>query len=163
MSKFDETSKLQAGKEKDQMYCAKVVKERIQRMEQGLWLQELDQAIRDVERANLAIRDRRVSPAEDDADKLLEHNFDSCVYKTMSGDVRTGHRILKSKGVHPPSKEACDLMASKFFVEPGGDTMAGREDLRAKVKKCKTPRIEQKVLAKVIGNMKDCKAPGVSG
>ena len=91
-------------------------------------MQELDQAIRDVERADLALRDRRVTPAEDDAEKLLEHNFDSCVYKIMSGDVRTGHRILKSKGVHPPSKETCDLMASKFVVEPGEGTMAGRED-----------------------------------
>ena len=82
----------------------------------------------------------------------------------MSGDTRTGHRVLKSCGVHPASEETCDLLRSKFISEPEGDTMAGRaQNFSERAKKCKAPHVTETVVSKVVGNLKDCKAAGISG
>ena len=161
---LDERHKLQVGQEKDYIHCAKIVRERMQRMEQGYWLDEVAAAVSDSEQAQNYMNQQRVVPSEADAEKLQIHNFETSIYKIMSGDTRTGHRVLKSCGVHPTSEETCNLLRSKFISDPEGDTMVGRAHyFSERTKKCKAPHVTDSVVSKVIGNLKDCKAAGISG
>ena len=85
------------------------------------------------------------------------------MHKVMSGDARTGRRILESSGLHAPSDVTVDLMRSKFITSGSGDTLAGNVNLKERAKKCKPVQVSEKVVGKLVSNLKDCKAAGTSG
>ena len=66
---------------------------------------------------------QRLVPAEVDAEKLQIRNYETCIYKIMGVDTRTGHRVLTSSGLHPASENTCALLNSKFLLDPEKDTM----------------------------------------
>ena len=145
------------------MHGVQVIKARIQWMEYGLWLDEIDAALSDVSKADKKAVERRIVAANDDAERLAQRNYETCVHKVLNGDSRIGHRVLKSSGIHAPCDATVDLMASKFVRSRSGDTLSADAELRARARKCKAPKIIEVVVGKVIGNTKDCKAAGVSG
>ena len=80
---------------------------------------------------------QRLVLAEVDVEKLQVRNYETCIYKIMSGDTRIGHRILNSSALHPAFDTTCVLLNSKFLLEDEKDTMASRPDLRTRGSKCK--------------------------
>ena len=159
----EDKSRLQEEPHQDGVHANKVVKERIQRMEAGLWLAEVDRALADVKEANEKTIARRIQASGADGEELLHKNMEMFVHKTMAGDVRTGHRVLLSNGIHEPSDETVELMASKFVTGVRENVPVVGNDLKEKCKKCKAPKVSEEVVGKMVGNSKDCKASGVSG
>ena len=148
---------------KDDLGPLKIIKSRLQKFEAGEWLVLIDEALRDIEKDRERAESRRIGCIGDDLDKEEEHKFEACVHKILSGDTRTGHRVLKSNGIHLANSETVDLMRRKFLASPENNTIGGWGDLREKAKKIKCPTVVASVLLKVISNTKDCKAAGCSG
>ena len=70
------------------------------------------------------------------------------VQKTMSGDVRTGHRVLLSNGIHEPSNETVGLMASKFVTSPRENVSVPTTISKKGVGNVKFLRYRSKLLAR---------------
>ena len=63
---------LQEEPHRNGVYANKAIKARIQRMEAGLWLAEVDEALADVKEANERKIARRISAAGGDGQVLLQ-------------------------------------------------------------------------------------------
>ena len=98
-----------------------------------------------------------------DIEAMVLRNQETCVFKVLHGDVRTGHRTLKSSGIHPPGDATLNLMASKFIIDGSKNTLLFKEDLKHRARISKAPRVEEEIVGKLVGSLKDCKAAGVSG
>ena len=142
---------------------AKLLKDRIQRLEAGFWLSELEKAASDNDRARGRAAERRTMTAVQDNEVNVTRNFETCVFKVLNGDVRTGRRVLESSGVHPPSPIIVDRMAQKFVTDVGRASLTSFDKYKEQLKKCKAPIAEERVVGKLIGGLKDCKASGASG
>ena len=70
---------------------------------------------------------------------------------------------MESSGLHAPTDVTVDLMRSKFITRASGDTLAGNFDLKERAMKCKPVQVSEKVVGKLVSNLKDCKAAGTSG
>ena len=92
----------------------------------------------------------------------MTSTFEAAIFKIFHGDTRTGHCVLRSHGLHPPCPETSRLMQSKFITDPAKDSIAQELDLRNHARRCRAPKVQPKLIAKVIGNTNDCKASGIS-
>ena len=153
---------VEAQKESEASSVNQVVRERLQLLEQGKWLELLALVQVDCAAAAHGAATRRTVAGSDDAEALKAQRYESCVFKCTNGDVRTAHRILKSNGLHPPCDETVKLMASKFVTEPQRDSMAHKPGLLQRARRCKAPKVHQKLVSKVVANMSDCRAAGTT-
>ena len=128
-----------------------------------MWIEEVDNVLIYIGIVNDRARRRRLTAISTYTDRLMKQNLETCVSKTLNGDVRTGHRVLKSDGLHRACDATVDLLKNKFVTNFANDTIATNLDLKKKAKLCKLAKISEKILGKLIGNLKDCKASGGSG
>ena len=98
----------------------------------------------------------------EDTSELQKKQLESCIFKVMHGDARTGRRVLGSSGVHPASLQTVDLMKGKFVVDPARDTIAQRPGLSQRAARCKPAIVQKKIVSAVIAKTADCKASGTS-
>eukprot|EP00973_Karenia_brevis_P053700 7461121-Karenia_brevis.AAC.1 len=70
-----------------------------------------------------------MTAVSDDTEIMKIHEYEASVFKISHGDTRTGHRILRSSGIHPASPNAVELMSTKFITDPMKDTLSYRNDL----------------------------------
>ena len=54
-------------------------------------------------------------------------------------------------------------MSGKFITDGTKNTLLFKDDLKRRAKARAAPRVEEKIVGKLVGNLKDCKAAGVSG
>ena len=148
---------------KEEVEPLKIIKSRLQKIEAGEWLVLIDDALLDIAKDGKRAESRRIEGIGDEFDGQEVHKLEAGVRKILGGDTRTGHRVMKSDGIHPAAQETVELMKRKFLISPGDSTMANRRDLKEKAKKIKCPAVLPNVLLKVISNTKDCKAAGCSG
>ena len=90
-------------------------------------------------------------------------NLETCLFKVLGGDARNGRRVLESTGVHPASPITVERMAQKFVTDRGSVSLKSFDKYKEQLKQCKVPRVEEKVVGKLVGGLKDCKASGISG
>ena len=141
---------------------SRVIRSRLQVLEQGKWLDAVDEALVDVEAADFRSAQRRTEAQSLDEEMPMTSTLEAAIFKILHGDTRTGHRVLRSHGLHPPCPETARLMQSKFITDPAKDSIAQEPDLRNRAWRCKAPKVQPKLVAKVIGNTHDCKASGIS-
>ena len=149
--------------ERETGYIKKIVRYRVQLLEQGEWLRVLDEALLDASAAKLKATSRRVTAASDDPELAHIRKFEACVYKTLHGSVQAGRRILRSTGVHPSCPETVSLMTAKFATDHKCNTLAGRPDLIQKAKSCRAPKILPRLVSAVVEELPEVRAPGCSG
>ena len=154
---------LQETQKDEGVSVAKQIKSRIQRLEAGFWLAELEEALRDNSNAQEKAAERRVVAAAQDVEADSTRNLETCLFKVLNGGARTGRRVLESSGVHPASPITVDRMAHKFATNVGNASLTCFEKYKDQLKRCKVPIVEVKVVGKLIGGLKDCKASGGSG
>ena len=123
----------------------------------------LDEAVEDSKKATELAAERRVRATVNDSESMVQRNLETCVFKMLNGDVRTGHRTLRSNGIHAAGTPTVDLMASKFVTDGTKNTLLFKDDLKSRAKSGKVQRLDEKIVGKLLGNLKDCKAAGVSG
>ena len=157
------SSALQELPENHDVAVALQIRSRLQQMEAGLWLVVLDEAIEDTRQVSQNCAERRVVAASVDTEAITTRNMETCVFKVMHGDVRTGQRVLQSPCLHPPCQETVDLMCSKFITSTDGGGSILSHALKQRALVCKPCFVKDTVLAKLIGNLTDCKTAGGSG
>ena len=117
----------------------------------------------DIEKDRKQGESRWITCIGDDIEDQEKHNLESCIHKILSSDTRTGHRVLKSNGIHAPIMETMALMKAKFLTTVSANTLLTAGSLTEKAKKVKRPAVTKHVLLKVIGNTKNCTAARCSG
>ena len=78
----------------EHVQATQMIRKRIQRMESGFWLEEIDEALEDVRKASERALSRRLTAAGEDAQKLLQANMEPFVQKVLLGDARKTSRII---------------------------------------------------------------------
>ena len=96
----------------------------------------------------------------EDTSELQKKQLESCIFKVMHGDARTGRRALGLGGVRRASPETVDLAKGKFIVDPARDAnaRAQRQGLSQRAARCKPLVAQGKIASAVIAKTVDCTA-----
>ena len=141
---------------------SRTIRLRLQMLEQGKWLDAVDSAVADANEAIAHAAARRTEAQITDEETLSARMFEPEVYKVLHGDTRTGHRVLRSQGLHQLCPETVGLVRDKFINGSGKDSLADSPELRVRARRCQVSRVQPKLVAKVIERVHDCKASGIS-
>jgi hypothetical protein len=123
---------------KDELEPLKIIKKRLQKFEAGEWMVVIDEALQDIEKDQKRGESRRIASIGDNIDDQDKHKFEACVHKVLNGDTRTGHRVLKSNGIHPPTMETLALMKAKFLTSSADNTLGSASKIEREGQKSKS-------------------------
>ena len=147
----------------DNQIITRIVRARLQQLEMGKWLNLIDDALEDIDKARARAIVRRLFAAAENPDENSSYKYQCCIEKIMHGDTRTGHRILRPSGLHSPSDETAELMKAKFNADSSSNNLQQHPEFIRKAKRCKSTVITQQLVSKVVQNNSDCKTSGASG
>ena len=125
---------LQELPKNDGVAIAQQIRSRIQQMVVGIWL--VVEAIEDAKQVLHKSVAKRVVAASVNCDLINMRNMETCVFKVMHGDIRTGQRVLQSPGLHPPCQGTVDLIRTKFITSDDGAGSIMGHDLRKRALAC---------------------------
>ena len=64
------------------------------------------------------VAQKRVEPIPSEFDSNIDtKKFEAAMHKVLHGNARTGHRVLRSSGLHPATPETVELLRGKLITD----------------------------------------------